>query len=321
VRERGVAGRADGLIRLETGDTDVAAMQHLLTRLMLPSDYVQAVSADDASRLSGLRLNTPAWFYPAGGWVAPSALARALLDQATALQGSGLRGGVEVTSLRRHGDEWQLTATDDTVLDQAPVVVWADGGSAFPQAGPPPWALDRVRGQTTLLAADTPGLMAPRLPIAGMGYVLPAIEGQVMCGATVQTADADATLQHGDQRQNLSQLQRLTGSNFDGETAPLAGRVGWRAVAGDRLPVIGGVPDMAAVASAHRRPDQARRVPRLAGLYVITGFASRGITWSALSAQTLASLITGAPCPLPADLLDAVDAARFVARATRAGHR
>ncbi|MDB6001343.1 MAG: mnmC, partial [Rhizobacter sp.] len=243
VGERGVAGCADGLIRLETGDTDVQAMRHLLSRLMLPNDYVQAVSADTASRLSGLRLNTPAWFYPGGGWVAPSELARALLDEATALQRSRLRGDIEVASLRRHADEWQLIGTDGAVLDQAPVVVWADGGSAFPQAGPPPWTLDRVRGQTTLLAADTPGLVAPRLPVAGMGYVLPAIEGQVMCGATVQTGqmgDTDGSLRHADQRQNLLQLQRLTGSNFDGETVPLAGRVGWRAVAGDRLPVIGG---------------------------------------------------------------------------------
>jgi tRNA 5-methylaminomethyl-2-thiouridine biosynthesis bifunctional protein len=58
-------------------------------------------------------------------------------------------------------------------------------------------------------------------------------------------------------------------------------------------------------------------VPRLPGLYVFTALASRGITWSALGAQVLASSITGAPQPLESSLLDAIDPARFVARRVR----
>jgi tRNA 5-methylaminomethyl-2-thiouridine biosynthesis bifunctional protein len=50
---------------------------------------------------------------------------------------------------------------------------------------------------------------------------------------------------------------------------------------------------------------------------VFTALGSRGITWSALGAQVLASSITGAPQPLEASLLDAIDPARFVARAVR----
>ncbi|MCB2020188.1 MAG: hypothetical protein KDG44_05245, partial [Burkholderiaceae bacterium] len=62
-----------------------------------------------------------------------------------------------------------------------------------------------------------------------------------------------------------------------------------------------------------------RFVPRAAGLYVFAGLASRGITWAALGARTLASQISGAPCPLEASLLDAVDAARFASRRARRG--
>jgi tRNA 5-methylaminomethyl-2-thiouridine biosynthesis bifunctional protein len=56
-------------------------------------------------------------------------------------------------------------------------------------------------------------------------------------------------------------------------------------------------------------------VPRTPGLFVFSALASRGISWAALGAQSLASLISGAPCPLEASLLDAVDAGRFVSRA------
>jgi tRNA 5-methylaminomethyl-2-thiouridine biosynthesis bifunctional protein len=51
--------------------------------------------------------------------------------------------------------------------------------------------------------------------------------------------------------------------------------------------------------------------------------SSRGITWAPLGAQVLASMISGAPVPLPAGLLDASDPARFAVRrfknAARAG--
>jgi tRNA 5-methylaminomethyl-2-thiouridine biosynthesis bifunctional protein len=50
---------------------------------------------------------------------------------------------------------------------------------------------------------------------------------------------------------------------------------------------------------------------------VFTALGSRGIGWSALGAQVLASLISGAPAPLEADLLDAVDPGRFTSRAYR----
>ena len=50
---------------------------------------------------------------------------------------------------------------------------------------------------------------------------------------------------------------------------------------------------------------------------MFTALASRGITWAALGAQRLAALVSDAPCPLEASLLDAVDAGRFVSRESR----
>jgi len=50
---------------------------------------------------------------------------------------------------------------------------------------------------------------------------------------------------------------------------------------------------------------------------VLSGLGSRGIAGSALGARVLAAAIAGAPMPLEADLLDAVDPARFASRAFR----
>ncbi|MNC98955.1 tRNA 5-methylaminomethyl-2-thiouridine biosynthesis bifunctional protein MnmC [compost metagenome] len=58
-------------------------------------------------------------------------------------------------------------------------------------------------------------------------------------------------------------------------------------------------------------------LPRRHGLYCVTGFASRGLTWSSLAGELVASLIEGEPLPLEGDLADAIDPARFVLRQLR----
>ena len=82
----------------------------------------------------------------------------------------------------------------------------------------------------------------------------------------------------------------------------------------DRLPLIGAVPEAALTGS---RMDHERLVPRVPGLFVFAGLGSRGITWSALGARILSAWISGAPAPVEADLLDAVDPARFLVRRLR----
>ncbi|AKJ28735.1 bifunctional tRNA (5-methylaminomethyl-2-thiouridine)(34)-methyltransferase MnmD/FAD-dependent 5-carboxymethylaminomethyl-2-thiouridine(34) oxidoreductase MnmC [Caldimonas brevitalea] len=313
-----IAGQWDGLLRLESApdgaDAALAAMQATLDAQALPPEYVQAIAAADASRRSGLSLRLPAWYYPGGGWLRPSDLAKALLASAP---GVTWRGGQRVAGLRHDADGWELLDADQQVLARAAVVVLANAHDAARLLRPTHWPISRVRGQTTSLPDTTPGLPHARLPVAGSGYLLPPHGGQVLCGATTQPGDDDASLREADHRYNLDQLARLCGAAPQVPLASLAGRVGWRCVSDDRLPVIGPVVDESALGAPRQRLDHARYVPRLPGLYLYTGLASRGITWALLGAEVLAAWISGAPCPVESDLRDAVDAARFVSRAVR----
>jgi len=92
------------------------------------------------------------------------------------------------------------------------------------------------------------------------------------------------------------------------------------------LPVIGAVPAKVAeglapgfVAAHSPRWDQPRFVTRAPGLFVCCALGSRGIASAALGAQVLAAAIVGAPLPAEADLLDAIDPARFLTREFRRG--
>ena len=309
IARRGVPGRHAGVLRVERTHAELPDMHAMLSAQGLPPRYVQALDAAQASALAGMALGAPAWHYPGGGWIDPRALCSAWLA------GPGIepRRG-EVASLRRGGGErWQLLGSDRQVVATASIVVLAggaDGAALLDTLSPLPLAI--VRGQSLRLAAGTPGLRAPALPIAGAGYAVTLDDGSVLCGASRDIGDTDLAPREPDRFANLQRLERLTGSEpvlqeFDDA-------VGLRLLALDRLPLIGAMP---AAQTRGGRLDQPRFVPRAPALFVFSAFGSRGITWAPLGARLLAAQIAGRPWPLEADLADAIDPARFVARAVR----
>jgi tRNA 5-methylaminomethyl-2-thiouridine biosynthesis bifunctional protein len=326
-------GSSAGLLRLDYG-ADAAVLLGIATSLGLPSDYVQVLDAAAASERAGVTLTAPAWFFPGGGWVEPRALARSFLERAAPL--AEFRGGIDARALRRAAGGWQLLDACGAVLDEAPVVILANGDDALRLLDEPGWPLTLFRGQTSgvplpaladMSTRTGRPLALPRLPITGRGYVLPPLDDRLWCGATSErenpgAAGSEAEPRLADHLHNLVRLGQLLGSEeavAGIDALQLAGRVAWRCTAADRLPVIGGVPalDPLTAPSAPLRLDQPRLVPRFEGLYVFTALASRGISWAAIGARCLASTVSGAPMPLEANLVDAIDPARFVARAVR----
>ena len=320
IRLGGVTGAVDGVLRLETSGLDAPAMQAQLDALGLPADYVQALDAPRAAAIAGVALRHPAWFYPGGGWVRPGELAQALLRGA----GDALawRGNTAVAALRRADDAWQLLSNDGSVIEEADIVVLANGSDALRLLHEPGWPVQRVRGQLSI--ADAARLPAcPRVPVAGAGYVVPPHAGRVVFGASSQAGDDDPTVRRADHHANIAQLEGLLGVAVDVPPESLDGRTAWRMTTADRLPIVGAVPDVAAAGRPGLRLDQPRFVPRVPGLFVFTALGSRGITWCALMGQVLAAAASGTPSPLESGLLDAVDPARFLTREARrrAAHR
>jgi tRNA 5-methylaminomethyl-2-thiouridine biosynthesis bifunctional protein len=317
--DSGVArGSAQGLLRLDTRGLGVMFMRDELAALQLPPDYVQALDAAQAGTCCGLPLQHPAWFYPGGGWVEPAALARWFLQQAGPV--AEFRGNLKVQSLRAAGGRWQLLDADGGLIAEAGVVVLANAADALRLMKASHWPAESVRGQISLFrpASADPTLQLPKLPLAGAGYLLPDIEGLAVFGASSQPGDADTRVRAADHVFNLQRLAQLSPASLPAqglEPAQLRGRVGWRCVAADRLPLVGEVPDEAAFRRAEiERLDQ---LPRLRGLHVFSALGSRGISWAALGAQVLAARISGAPVPLEASLVNALDPARFALRAAR----
>jgi tRNA 5-methylaminomethyl-2-thiouridine biosynthesis bifunctional protein len=156
--------------------------------------------------------------------------------------------------------------------------------------------------------------------LAGAGHLIPAADGAAIVGSSYDFEDEDPEPRVSGHAGNLERLELLLpGSAARLDPARLAGTVGFRCVTPDRLPLIGSAPDAGTARAniAVRSGQWAQELPRLNGLYGAFGYASRGLTWAALGAELIASLVGGEPLPLEGDLADAVDPARFALRRAR----
>jgi tRNA 5-methylaminomethyl-2-thiouridine biosynthesis bifunctional protein len=300
-REAGTPGAADGLLR-SSERLDLDAMRALIDAQRLPREYVQALSTRQAAERAGIAtLARPAWCFTQGGWADPAALVRATL----AAPGIAWRGQADVHRLERHAGRWLALDAQGCVLAEAPLVVLANADDALRLAGLPPSWITRTRGQ--LSWCDAPALVS-RLPITGGAYALTLPDGRLVFGATQHASDDSAALRDADHAENLQRMHALLGAPPVHPGAALHGRVGWRMHTGDRMPLVGSVPDFAAARPA--RADAPRLAPRRPSLFIHAALAGRGLTTAALGGGLIAAMAAGAPWPIEADLADSIDPAR-----------
>lgn len=245
------------------------------------------------------------------------------------------RPGCEVARIERRDGLWHALAGDGRLLACAPVLVLANAGDAVRLAAQGAIALRRVRGQTTLLPPDAlPGL---RTVLGGDAYACPMPDGGALVGSTFDDGDSLAPDPQADLG-NLRRLSRLlppehveqSGHSEGAEhseprgpgrllAASRPGACGFRFVARDRLPLVGQLPDEAAIRA--RAAELARNdrlaLPMLAGLYGAFAFGSRGLLWSGLAAEILAAEIDGGAAPVETDLLAALAPSRFIRQQLR----
>jgi tRNA 5-methylaminomethyl-2-thiouridine biosynthesis bifunctional protein len=299
-----------GVVHLARDAGHEAQQRRTVAALDLPPEVVQFVDAAAASALLGRPVAVGGWWFPHAGWVQPPSLCRAAL--AAFPERIVTRYAVAVDRLEQAKSGWQALAADGSVLAEAPVVVMASGVAA-PRFSQFAWLPQiAARGQVSHLpAAATPPLA---VVVSRRAYAIPAVDGYCLTGATHSHDDYETAERNTDHRENLTRLD-LTLPGFAARIDPgtLSGRVGFRPLSPDRLPIVGAVP----AASAAGANSRLHSLPRLPGLWCVQGFGARGITWSALMADLLVSCIEGDPLPLERDLVDALDPGRFLIRGAR----
>jgi tRNA 5-methylaminomethyl-2-thiouridine biosynthesis bifunctional protein len=310
-----------GLLQIAADDDEARAIGDAIATFAYPSDYVTPVCASDAARLAGMPLARGGWFFPRGGWIDPASLCAAQLASAGGLLDR--RFGVDVARLERSGDQWTVFDIAGNAVARAPVVIVAGAHEAARIAGLRHAPTRSIRGQLSLLPAGTVAPLA--LPVIGEGYAVTLANGVTLTGATYELDDPDTSLRADGHRENIERVAQMLpafASALDATPlSSLAGRVAFRCVTSDRMPMIGQLADEAAAArdAARLRGAWPLDLPRVDGLYGAFAYGSRGLVWAALGAELIASQIEGEPWPLERDLAEDIDPARFLLRALRQG--
>ncbi|WP_144635947.1 FAD-dependent 5-carboxymethylaminomethyl-2-thiouridine(34) oxidoreductase MnmC [Bordetella genomosp. 13] len=279
-----------GTLQLERDAGRAVVLAETIAALGFPSDWVRAVDPAEAARLAGLAVARGGVFFADGMRVRPELLVEALLAAPGIARSAG-----HVAGLVRVADAWQARAADGALLGEAPQVVLANaaGTPALLRAcglleGLPRMAqMHALAGEVTLLPAQALG-GGPRCVVGGEGYLLPAVDGWCVAGSTYVHGAAESRVGVAGQRVNLDKAAGLLAGGDEAlqalQPGSLPGWAGWRAVLPGRLPAVGAL-------------------PRAPGLWVATGYASRGLSWSALAGDLIAAQMCGEPLPLEKDLI------------------
>jgi tRNA 5-methylaminomethyl-2-thiouridine biosynthesis bifunctional protein len=188
---------------------------------------------------------------------------------------------------------WTATDNNGKAIASAPVMILANSSDAARLAPQKAMRLRRVRGQITLIPAIA-GL--EKVLIRG-GFAIPGVDGVSAIGASFDLDDEDPEVRADSHAGNLARLEQLLPGTSKGlDAKEIQGRVAFRSVVPDRLPVIGKLDE---------------------GLYGAFAYGSRGLLWAGLGGELLASLICGEPLPLEKKLVAALDPGRFALRAAR----
>lgn len=279
-----------GVLHIARDEKHQATQRRIVEDHGLPPDYCRFVSHDEATALAGWPVALGGWWFPQAGWINPPSLCRALLA------GVDCRFGFAVAHIERDAGSWRIVGPQgDFTADE---LILANGVGAAALAADYRLPIRAGRGLVSHLSEDaTPPL---DIVVTRLGYVTPPVDGLRCAGATQTAGDPDPLPRPADHAENLFRLDMaLPGFGTGIDPASLAGRVSFRPMSPDRLPLAG----------ALSAGD---------GLWMINGFGARGLVFAAICAELLASRIDGGPLPLEDDLAQALDPGRF---GNRAGSR
>lgn len=311
---QGLRWDASGVVQLGRDAAHERLQRETVANLALPADYLRFLSADALAQLLGRPVPLGGWYFPDAGWLSPARLCQALLaDPRIETHYACHVAAIEATSAG-----WLARGAEGEALAEATHLVLANAQEA--QRFLPTLPLQRVRGQITCL---------PMAPFAGLrqalcrkSYLIPAggdaadaRNGVAYLGASFDLDDDDRRLRSASHLENLAGLEAmLPGALGHVDVATLPGRVGFRSMSPDRLPLAGSLPeDLQSIPSDLALAD----MPRRAGLHCLLGYGARGLVWSLLLAELLAAQLQDEPLPLERELVAALDPARFLLRQLR----
>ncbi len=315
--DTGTLWRRDGVLQLARGEAERRRQQRLAARLSLPATVLQACDRAEAAAYAGQPLAGDVQgglFFPGAGTVDPSGLCRALFAR------HGIDPVIDNIEALTRGNAvsepgWQLEGQSGAVYHADHVVLAAAGAANYLCGDIAPQ--QAVAGQASVFTL-TDATRAPACVVCDTGYITPAKAGRISVGATYDPRATELAVTeagHADNGRRLADVLPETATQI--EHAATVGRTRFRSVSHDRMPLVGGVPDIAAWREDYQdmardaRQTIARSGALWPGLSMSLAHGSNGLLRAPLAAEILASQLAGEPLPIAADLVAAIHPGRW----------
>lgn len=294
-----------GVLQFAKDAREELLFEQIAASQQFPIEFLRVLTREEASADLGLEAPMGGCLFPLGGWVNPPSLCEARLLAAPAIRRCFIRSALDFC---REENLWVVRDAAGAVLGSAPVLILANAHEAARFGLARHLHFKKVRGQVSHLPAAA--LPSFSRVLCRDRYLTPALDGTCCLGATFDFDTEDSGLTPEGHLANLARLGGLLPSvELELDPVGLPGRVGFRALTADRMPMVGALPDASVEVSAH---STFRDIARLPGLYGVLGLGSRGLVWSALMGEFLSAMIEGEVWPIELDLAKAVDPARFL---------
>lgn len=308
------AGDACGVLQL----LDAKQLTHARTIADAHSantEFVELVDALKAAKIAGISISQSALWFSQSGWLSPPQVCQKLLQDPRI----SLFEHCEIQLLEKQQNGWRLHCSNRLAEEFDAVVICAAHQSsrlnyceAIPGKG--------IRGQVSQVHA-TPESAPLQTVLCAQGYIPPQTAHRHWLGATFDLTSDDNELRWQDHADNLAAVTRMSPAFSSLEVKELTdGRASARCATPDYLPIVGAVPKLEETEEifAGLRHNALKSIDAAGAfepnLYVNLGHGSRGLTYTPISADIIASLLMGAPLPLPRDLLLHLHPARFAIR-------
>jgi tRNA 5-methylaminomethyl-2-thiouridine biosynthesis bifunctional protein len=314
-----------GAFQIATDVRDEAHQARLIREGGLPQGWLQAVSAEEARKITGVQVPRGGLFVPHGGFLDPDRLCGKLLESATFHYESN------VTHLVHRHEGWALYSDSELLMIAERVVLAnAMGAIEFSQTDHIPFGPNR--GQLTLVPASE-ATQNIQTAISYNGYISPAFEVEEgltchLVGATYDRPDRfdldrASDIRTEDHERNLDALRKALGDDFSvSNGSNFRGRAAVRCTTTDRMPVVGPAPVAETYERLyydvhHGRDKVYSRADYHDGLYIMAGFGSRGFQYAPLAAEILVADMLGLVQPVPEAVRQVIHPGRFLMRGLR----
>ncbi len=319
-----------GVLQLATSTKEADRQRSITAGGHYSSEVVSLLSAEEATKIAGTRIDHQALHFPRAGWVYPKGFCEALINH----KNINLTLSTNITALTQTPEmRWCVTdEKDQQHIADIVIVASASHAKNFDPLNHLP--IKPIRGQVSSVKASSVKVSSSKLSstqpgsedhiktvVCGEGYISPPLDNTYSFGATFDLHDQSPELRKADHDSNLQMLSNAV-PHFARLLPPVdewQGKVGYRCSTPDYLPIAGPAPVFNEYIEryAKLRKDKnwkfdSQPAPLHTGLYVNVGHGSKGLITAPLASEHLASSICGEPSPLPEDISYALHPARFI---------